>query len=197
MKLGSDFVLKPFDARLLVVIRKVLSVSRYQLENRPTASSSTSGSRSRRTRPAMQPIYDPSAKSGRQDRRADRRRDGTGKARRARHSLLSPRALSSCRSTAPPSQRSSSRASSGTRGAFTGAHASASFRRPTKGRSSSTRSATWTIRCKPSCYACCRRASSSRWANRRVPVDVRIVSSTNRDLEQSIRDGVRRTSPTA
>jgi DNA-binding NtrC family response regulator len=35
MKLGAfDFVLKPFDRALEIVIRKALSVSRYQLENR-------------------------------------------------------------------------------------------------------------------------------------------------------------------
>jgi two-component system, NtrC family, response regulator AtoC len=68
--------------------------------------------------------------------------------------------------------------------------ASASFRPPTKARSSSTRSATWDYPLQAKLLRVLQEGVIEPvGANRRVPVDVRIVSSTNRDLEQAIRDG--------
>ena len=45
-------------------------------------------------------------------------------------------------------------------------------------------------RCRPSCCACCRSASSSRWGlNGPQKVDVRVIAATNRDLRQMVADG--------
>ncbi len=54
---------------------------------------------------------------------------------------------------------------------------------PTRARSSSTRWATCPRPCRPSCCACCRRASWSGWAAARpCKVDVRVIAATNKDL---------------
>ena len=66
----------------------------------------------------------------------------------------------------------------------------AASRWPTAARSSSTRSARWRRRCRPSCCACCRSASSSRSARERTEkVDVRVIAATNRDLRADGRRG--------
>ncbi len=56
--------------------------------------------------------------------------------------------------------------------------------RPTAARCSSTRSATCRSTCRPSCCACCRSKRSSGWAaSEPIPVNVRVVAATHRDLE--------------
>ena len=63
--------------------------------------------------------------------------------------------------------------------------ASAGSSWPTAARCSSTRSATCRSSSRPSCCACCRRASSSASARTRTrTVDVRVIAATNRDLKQ-------------
>ena len=66
----------------------------------------------------------------------------------------------------------------------------ASSRRRTAAPSSSTRSATCRSSCRASSCACCRRGKSGAWAARPMRrVDVRILASTNRDLQSLIREG--------
>ena len=73
------------------------------------------------------------------------------------------------------------------KGAFTGARASArpaSSSPPTAARCSSMRSARCRPPCRRSCCACCRSAPSSASAGaRRIPLDLRIVCATNRNLD--------------
>ena len=59
-----------------------------------------------------------------------------------------------------------------------------------RARSSWTRSATWAPRRRPSSCACWRRARSSGWAAASpIPVDVRILAATNRDLRADVAAG--------
>ncbi len=68
--------------------------------------------------------------------------------------------------------------------------ASASSCKRTAARCCSTRSRKWTSGCKRSCCACCRSARSSRSAPARpIPLDVRVLATSNRDLEQAVREG--------
>ena len=69
-------------------------------------------------------------------------------------------------------------------------HARAASRWRTGARSSSTRSASCRSRCRPSCCACCRPASSSGSApSKTLRADVRLIAATNRDLEREVREG--------
>ena len=63
-------------------------------------------------------------------------------------------------------------------------------RAPTAARSSSTRSARWCRRSRPSCCAFSRRrASSASAAPADIHVDVRVVAATNRNLEEEVAEG--------
>jgi hypothetical protein len=44
-------------------------------------------------------------------------------------------------------------------------------------------------RSRSSCCACCRKAKCARWVRRPVPVDVRVIAATHRDLEDEVRAG--------
>ena len=60
---------------------------------------------------------------------------------------------------------------------------------PTRARSSSTRSATCRSSRRPSCCACSRSGASNAWArNKSIHVDFRLISATNRPLDQFVRD---------
>ena len=79
------------------------------------------------------------------------------------------------------------------RGAFTDARhaeARAARDRPTAARCSSTRSARWRRRCRPSCCASSRRRSFKRVGGAAdIRVDVRVIAATNRDLEDEVAEG--------
>ena len=123
------------------------------------------------------------------DRRVGHRQ---GAARRAHPSPRAPsRPARSSRSTAPPSRPSCSRANcSATRRAPSRARpprGAASSSWPTAARSFSTRSATCTAVRRPSCCACCRKASSTASAaSSRFASNVRVISATNRDLAEMV-----------
>ena len=71
------------------------------------------------------------------------------------------------------------------KGAFTGAVNArvGRFERPTRARSSSTRSRRCRWRCRPSCCARCRNARSSASARRKpLKINARVVAATNDDL---------------
>ncbi len=77
------------------------------------------------------------------------------------------------------------------RGAFTGAVADRPARsaRRRAARCSSTRSATWTWPCRPSCCARLQERVVTPVGGRPVPIDVRVIAATHRDLLQAVRDG--------
>ena len=121
---------------------------------------------------------------------------GTGKEliARALHELSPRRAAPSSSSTAPPSRPACWRAScSATRKAPSrapSARRSAASSWPTRGRSSSTRSATFRSKCSPSCCASCRSRSSSASAARRPSGSMSgWWRPRNRDLAQMVADG--------
>ena len=97
-------------------------------------------------------------------------------------------------STARPSPTRWSRASSSAIAAAPSpartATARASSGRRTAAPCSSTRSATWRSRPRPSSCACSRRGRSSRWAAAsRCAVDVRVLAATHRDLKALAAEG--------
>ena len=129
----------------------------------------------------------------RADRRRVRRRQGADRPRHPGRERRAPASRSSP-STAARSPRTWSSAScSATRRARSPApstSASASSRRPTAARCSSTRSASCRSTPRSSCCARCRKARSIRSARKRpVKVNFRLISATNRDMIQLVKDG--------
>ena len=129
----------------------------------------------------------------RADHRRERHRQGAGRA--LPPPARPPGAVArSWRSTAPPSPTTCSNPScSATSGAPSPAPSragSAGSRRPTAARCCSTRSARWSRACRPSCCARSRSARSSGSAARgRCTVDIRLIATSNRDLEQAVAEG--------
>ena len=200
MKHGAfDYVLKPFDVEAIeLIIRNALEMRRYRTENRflreqaaPTpgfenligALAGDAGGL--RAHPAGG-----ADEEQRADHRRDRHRQG---ARRARHpraepaprALLRPAQLrrdpgraARERALRPHPRRLHRRAT---------ATAPASSSSPTAARSSSTRSATWRIPLQAKLLRVLQEGVIERiGSNKRVAVDVRVVSSTNRDLAAAI-----------
>ena len=61
---------------------------------------------------------------------------------------------------------------------------------PTAGRSSSTRSASCAVACRPSCCACCEERRFERvGGSTSIGVDVRWIAATHRDLAAMVREG--------
>jgi len=202
MKLGAfDFVLKPFDREALeIAIRKALDISRYRLENRffhEQSSSTAAFADLIGAAPAMQAVYD-------LIRQVARTRSavlitgetGTGKelVARAIHNL-SPRAAKlfvplNC--TAIPADLLESELFGHVRGAFTGAHAErvGKFMAADEGTLFLDEIGDMDYRLQAKLLRVLEEGVIEPvGANRRIAVDVRIVSSTNRDLPGAIRDG--------
>ena len=201
MKRGAfDYVLKPFDVEAIeVIIRKALEMR--STASRTATCASADGLPGLENligvSPAMQAIYD-------LVRRVAPTRSsvlitgetGTGKelVARAIHNL-SPRAeklFVPLNCAAIPSELLESELFGHTRGAFTGADrtAPASSSWPTAARSSSTRSATWPTPLQAKLLRVLQEGVIERiGSNKRVTVDVRVLSSTHRDLAAAMRDG--------
>jgi len=202
MKLGAfDFVLKPFDREALeIVIRKALSVSRYQLENRFYREQLDGGGSFLDlvgSAPAMRPVYDLIRQVGPAKTAVlILGETGTGKelVARAIHKL-SPRAgklFVPLNCTAIPAELLESELFGHARGAFTGAHAErvGKFQAADEGTLFLDEIGDMDYPLQAKLLRVLQEGVVEPvGANRRVPVDVRIVSSTNRDLEQAIRDG--------
>jgi two-component system, NtrC family, response regulator AtoC len=202
MKLGAfDFVLKPFDrAALEIVIRKALDVSRYQLENRFYREQSSRGAAIANIvgdSPAMQPVYDLIRQVGpTKSAVLITGETGTGKelVARAIHDL-SPRAAKlfvplNC--TAIPADLLESELFGHARGAFTGAHAErvGKFKMADEGTLFLDEVGDMANPLQAKLLRVLQEGVIEPvGSNRRVAVDVRIVSSTNRDLRKAIRDG--------
>ncbi len=202
MKLGAfDFVLKPFDREALeIVIRKALDVSRYRLENRffheqrsgtPGFENLVGGA------PAMQPIYELIRQiAPTKSAVLITGETGTGKelVARAIHDS-SPRAAKlfvplNC--TAIPADLLESELFGHVRGAFSGAHADrmGKFKMADEGTLFLDEIGDMDYRLQAKLLRVLQEGIiEPLGGNRRVAVDVRIVSSTNRDLRAAIRDG--------
>jgi two-component system, NtrC family, response regulator AtoC len=202
MKLGAfDFVLKPFDREAFeIVIRKALSASRYQLENRYYREQIDNGGsffdlvgRA----PAMQPVYDLIRQVGPTKTAVlILGETGTGKelVARAIHRLSSRAAklFVPLNCTAIPAELLESELFGHARGAFTGAHAErvGKFQAADEGTLFLDEIGDMDYPLQAKMLRVLQEGVIEPvGANRRVPVDVRIVSSTNRDLVQAIRDG--------
>ncbi len=202
MKLGAfDFVLKPFDrAALEIAIRKALDASRYQLENRFYREQSSGGRAVANLvgeSPAMQPIYDLIRQvAPTKSAVLITGETGTGKelVARAIHDL-SPRAAKlfvplNC--TAIPAELLESELFGHVRGAFTGAHAErvGKFKTADEGTLFLDEIGDMAHPLQAKLLRVLQEGVIEPvGSNRRVPVDVRIVSSTNRDLRGAIREG--------
>ena len=201
MKLGAfDFVLKPFDrAALEIVIRKALDVSRYQLENRFYREQSSGAAIANLIgeSPAMQPVYDLVRQvAPTKSAVLITGETGTGKelVARAIHDL-SPRAAKlfvplNC--TAIPADLLESELFGHARGAFTGAHAErvGKFKMADEGTLFLDEIGDMAYPLQAKLLRVLQEGVIEPvGSNRRVTVDVRIVSSTNRDLRSVIRDG--------
>lgn len=202
MKLGaSDFVLKPFDREALeIAIRKALDVWRNQLENRffhEQSSNTAAFADLIGASPAMQAVYD-LIRQVAPTRSAVliTGETGTGKelVARAIHNL-SPRAAKlfvplNC--TAIPADLLESELFGHVRGAFTGAHAErvGKFMAADEGTLFLDEIGDMDYRLQAKLLRVLQEGVIEPvGANRRIAVDVRIVSSTNRDLPGAIRDG--------
>jgi two-component system, NtrC family, response regulator AtoC len=202
MKLGAfDFVLKPFDrAALEIVIRKALDVSRYQLENRFYREQSSSGPAVANLvgeSPAMQPVYDLIRQVGpTKSAVLITGETGTGKelVARAIHDL-SPRAgklFVPLNCTAIPADLLESELFGHARGAFTGAHSEriGKFKMADEGTLFLDEVGDMAYPLQAKLLRVLQEGVIEPvGSNRRVAVDVRIVSSTNRDLRKAIGNG--------
>jgi two-component system response regulator AtoC len=202
MKLGAfDFVLKPFDrAALEIAIRKALDASRYQLENRFYREQSSGGRAVANLvgeSPAMQPVYDLIRQvAPTKSAVLITGETGTGKelVARAIHDL-SPRAAKlfvplNC--TAIPAELLESELFGHVRGAFTGAHAErvGKFKTADEGTLFLDEIGDMAHPLQAKLLRVLQEGVIEPvGSNRRVPVDVRIVSSTNRDLRGAIGEG--------
>jgi two-component system response regulator AtoC len=202
MKLGAfDFVLKPFDRTAVeIVIRKALDVSRYQLENRFYREQSGRGAAIANLvgdSPAMQPVYDLIRQvAPTKSAVLITGETGTGKelVARAIHDL-SPRAAKlfvplNC--TAIPAELLESELFGHARGAFTGAHAErvGKFKMADEGTLFLDEVGDMAYPLQAKLLRVLQEGVIEPvGSNRRVAVDVRIVSSTNHDLRNAIRDG--------
>jgi two-component system response regulator AtoC len=202
MKLGAfDFVLKPFDrAALEIVIRKALDVSRYQLENRFYREQSSGGAAIANLvgeSPAMLPVYDLIRQvAPTKSAVLITGETGTGKelVARAIHDL-SPRSAKlfvplNC--TAIPADLLESELFGHVRGAFTGAHAErvGKFKMADEGTLFLDEIGDMAQPLQAKLLRVLQEGVIEPvGSNRRVTIDVRIVSSTNRDLRSGIRDG--------
>ena len=70
---------------------------------------------------------------------------------------------------------------------YRAAPASSSRRR---GPCCSTRSPRWIWGCRPSCCGCCRRKRWSGGSRKMIPLDVRVIATSNRDLKKAVQDGL-------
>ena len=202
MKLGAfDFVLKPFDRQALeIVIRKALDVSRYRLENRffREQTSTTAGVSGLIGRsPAMQPVYDLVRQvAPTKSAVLVTGETGTGKelVARAIHDL-SPRATKlfvplNC--SAIPGGLLESELFGHVRGAFTGAQTErvGKFKMADEGTLFLDEVGEMEYPLQAKLLRVLQEGIIEPvGANRRISVDVRIVSSTNRDLRAAIREG--------
>jgi two-component system response regulator AtoC len=202
MKLGAfDFVLKPFDREALeIAIRKALDVSRYRLENRffhEQSSNTAAFEDFVGASPAMQTVYDLISQiAPTRSAVLITGETGTGKELVA-HAIhkLSPRAAKlfvplNC--SAIPADLLESELFGHVRGAFTGAHAErvGKFMAADEGTLFLDEIGDMDYRLQAKLLRVLQEGVIEPvGANRRIAVDVRIVSSTNRDLPGAIRDG--------
>jgi two-component system response regulator AtoC len=203
MKLGAfDFLLKPFDRTALeIVVRKALDLSRWKMENRYLREQADGRSGLTTTligeSPAMQPVYD-IVRQVAPTRSAVliTGETGTGKEVMARaiHDL-SPRAQKlfvplNC--TAIPSELLESELFGHVRGAFSGAQAErvGKFRAADEGTLFLDEIGDMDYRLQAKLLRFLEEGVIEPvGSNLRIAVDVRIISSTNRDLEAAIREG--------
>jgi two-component system response regulator AtoC len=203
MKLGAfDFLLKPFDRTALeIVVRKALDLSRWKMENRYLREQADGRSGLTTSligeSPAMQPVYD-IVRQVAPTRSAVliTGETGTGKEVMARaiHDL-SPRAQKlfvplNC--TAIPSELLESELFGHVRGAFSGAQAErvGKFRAADEGTLFLDEIGDMDYRLQAKLLRFLEEGVIEPvGSNLRIAVDVRIISSTNRDLEAAIREG--------
>jgi two-component system, NtrC family, response regulator AtoC len=203
MKLGAfDFLLKPFDRTALeIVVRKALDLSRWKIENRylREQADGRSGLTSSLVgeSPAMQPVYD-IVRQVAPTRSAVliTGETGTGKevVARAIHDL-SPRAQKlfvplNC--TAIPSELLESELFGHVRGAFSGAQAErvGKFRAADEGTLFLDEIGDMDYRLQAKLLRFLEEGVIEPvGSNLRIAVDVRVISSTNRDLGAAIREG--------
>ena len=203
MKLGAfDFLLKPFDRTALeIFVRKALDLSRWKMENRYLREQADGRSGLTTSligeSPAMQPVYD-IVRQVAPTRSAVliTGETGTGKEVMARaiHDL-SPRAQKlfvplNC--TAIPSELLESELFGHVRGAFSGAQAErvGKFRAADEGTLFLDEIGDMDYRLQAKLLRFLEEGVIEPvGSNLRIAVDVRIISSTNRDLEAAIREG--------
>jgi two-component system response regulator AtoC len=202
MKLGAlDYLLKPFDVDALeLIIRRALDLSRYRVENR-FLREQAAGNRLHEaivgTSPAMVAVYE-------LVRRVAPTRStvlitgetGTGKelVARAIHDL-SPRKnelFVPINCTAIPAELLESELFGHVRGAFSGAHADriGKFQAADEGTLFLDEIGDMDARLQAKLLRVLQEGVvEPLGSNRRVLVDVRVISSTNRDLETAVKDG--------
>ncbi len=202
MKLGAvDYLQKPFDVDALeMVIRRALDLSRFRLENRYLREQASSAHRFGElvgNSPAMLAVFDLLAQA------APTRSSvlivgetGTGKelVARALHDL-SPRKdklFVPLNCTAIPSDLLESELFGHVRGAFSGAQAdrTGKFQAADEGTLFLDEVGDMDVRLQAKLLRVLEEGViEPLGTNRRIPVDVRIVSSTNRDLDRAMREG--------
>jgi len=203
MKLGAfDFLLKPFDRTALeIVVRKALDVSRWKIENRYLREQADGHSGLSKhligEAPAMQPVYDLVRQvAPTRSTVLITGETGTGKelVARAIHEL-SPRAAKlfvplNC--TAIPSDLLESELFGHVRGAFTGAQTErvGKFRAADEGTLFLDEIGDMDYKLQAKLLRFLEEGVIEPvGSNQRIAVDVRVISSTNRDLQAAIRDG--------